>query len=167
MQVDTFLRTIQQHHVQLSLLADTKASILITIASIIVTFAFSRAGDLRYRSALMTLTAACLLSLLLAVLAIIPNFAGISLRKPKRPNPFNILFFGHFALMSEDEFLKDMKEILSSEELLQRTALHDIYTLGTYLYYKKYRFLRYAYFSLLIGFIAASAVQGWVIFQAP
>ena len=163
MQVDTFLRTVQQHHVQLSLLADTKASILITITSIIVTFAFSRTGDLHYRLALLTLTAACTIALLLAILAILPNFFGNRLRKSKRPESFNILFFGHFARLSQHEFLNEMKVILASDQKLQDAALNDIYTLGVYLYYRKYRYLRFAYAALLIGFLAASAVQTYVI----
>jgi len=42
--VDNLLRTAQQHHVSLSLMADTKASILITISSIVLTVALSRSG---------------------------------------------------------------------------------------------------------------------------
>jgi hypothetical protein len=34
---DVILRTTQQHHVQLSVMADTKANILITVSSIILT----------------------------------------------------------------------------------------------------------------------------------
>jgi hypothetical protein len=167
MQVDTFIRTIQQHHVQLSSLADTKASILITIASITLTIALSRSGDLRYRAALLTLTVGCLLALFLAILAVIPKFTKLWFRRPKRPEPFNLLFFGHFALLSEEEYMNEMREVLSSDSNLQEAALRDIYTLGVYLYYAKYRYLRYAYFALLISFIAASIVQATSLMMNP
>src|SRR5216684_8794901 len=60
--IDNLLRTAQQHHVQLSFMADTKASILITISSIVLTIALSRAGDPHLRPALLTLASACLIS---------------------------------------------------------------------------------------------------------
>src|SRR6058998_845769 len=103
--VDNILRTIQQHHVTLSLMADTKASILITISSIVLTIALSRSGDPQLRPALLTLAAACLISLLLAIIAVLPTFAQ---RRSQRVGR-NILFFGHFASMSDDEYLQAME----------------------------------------------------------
>ena len=44
-------------------MADTKASILITISSIVMTIALSRASDPQLRPALLTLAAACLIAL--------------------------------------------------------------------------------------------------------
>jgi len=67
--VDNLLRTVQQHHVQLSLMADTKASILITISSIVCTIALSRSGEPNLRPALMTIAVTSLISLLLAIVA--------------------------------------------------------------------------------------------------
>src|SRR3989442_14887022 len=80
--VDNLLRTAQQHHVQLSVMADTKASILITISSIVMTIALSRASDPQLRPALLTLAAACLISLMLAIVAGLPPVAPA-----KRPAP--------------------------------------------------------------------------------
>ena len=105
--VDNLLRTAQQHHVQLSLMADMKANILITISSILLTIALARSNDPQLRPALLTLAAACLISLVLAIIAILPTFAR---RRSQRQNR-NILFFGHFASMSEDEYLREMDEI--------------------------------------------------------
>src|SRR5919108_1892112 len=70
--IDTLLRTTQQHHVQLSVMADTKASILITVSSIVMTIALSRASDPQLRPALLTLAAACLIALVLAIVAVLP-----------------------------------------------------------------------------------------------
>ena len=74
--VDNLLRTVQQHHVQLSVMADMKASILITVSSIVATISLSRASDPRLRPALLTLAVACLISLLLAMVAVFPTFAS-------------------------------------------------------------------------------------------
>ena len=155
--VDNILRTAQQHHVQLSVMADTKASILITISSIVMTIALSRSGDPQLRPALLTLAAACLISLLLAIIAVLPTFAESRIR----PGSRNILFFGHFASMSEQEYLSALERILSSDALIYETAVRDIHSLGVYLYRKKYRFLRFAYVALLFGFLLATFVEAW------
>jgi len=155
--VDNLLRTAQQHHVQLSLMADMKANILITISSILLTIALARSNDPQLRPALLTLAAACLISLVLAIIAILPTFAR---RRSQRQNR-NILFFGHFASMSEDEYLREMDEILSTDARLYEVAVRDIHSLGVYLYRKKYRFLRFAYVALLFGFILAMLVEAF------
>jgi hypothetical protein len=154
--VDTLIRTAQQHHVQLSAMADTKASILITVSSIVLTIALSRSGDPQLRSALLTLAFSCLLSLVLAVIAVLPSF---SKQKGRR----NLLFFGHFAEMSEDEFMFAVEQILMSDQSVYEAAIRDLYSLGVYLYKKKYRFLRYAYVALLTGFILATIVEIYVL----
>jgi hypothetical protein len=163
--VDSLLRTAQQHHVQLSLMADTKASILITISSIVLTISLSRSGDPQLRPALLTLAAACLISLMLAIVAVLPTFAGPRANSRRRMTR-NILFFGHFASMSEQEYLAAMERILSSDALIYETAVRDIHSLGVYLYRKKYRFLRFAYVALFGGFILATLVEAWFYWHA-
>jgi len=155
--VDNLLRTVQQHHVQLSLMADNKASILITISSIVLTIALSRSGDPRLRPALLTLAAACLISLLLAIFAVLPTFAR------GRRGETNILFFGHFATMSEDEYMAELEHHLESDTSLYEVAVRDIHSLGVYLYRKKFRFLRLAYIALFLGFIIATGVEVWTL----
>ena len=159
-QIDVLLRTIQQHHVQLSVMADTKASILITISSIVLTIALARSNEPSLRPALLTLAAASLLSLLLAIVAVLPVFAPRAVRLGRERR--NIFFFGHFATMSEEEFFDEIVPVLRSGEAAYEAALHDIYSLGVYLYRKKYRFLRFAYVALLAGFILATGVEVWV-----
>ncbi len=161
-QVDTLLRTMQQHHVQLSVMADTKASLLITISSIVLTIALSRVDVPQLRPALLTLAGACLLSLLLAILAVLPTFAPRAVRKGKAPR--NLLFFGHFGFLTEDEYFREMEAVLRSDTMVYEAALRDIYSNGRYLYRKKYRFLRFAYVALLAGFLFATAVEAWVLF---
>jgi hypothetical protein len=155
---DSLLRTAQQHHVTLSVMADTKASLLITISSIVLTIALSRAGDPNLRPALLTLASACLLSLLLAVIAVLPTFAP-----QKKGGSPNLLFFGYFGRMPEQEFVEEIAEVLRSDALIYETAIRDIHGLGAYLYRKKYRFLRFAYVALLVGFLLATVVEAWVL----
>lgn len=155
--VDQLLRTVQQHHVHLSAMADTKAGLVITVSSIVLTIALSRAGDPQLRAALLTLAMACLLALLLAIFAVLPTFVP---RRAKNGSiQRNLLFFGHFAALTEDEFLDQMEEMMASDGMVYETALRDIYALGTYLYRKKYRLLRLAYVALVTGFVLATIVE--------
>ncbi|HSP36006.1 MAG TPA: Pycsar system effector family protein [Thermoanaerobaculia bacterium] len=154
--LDNLLRTVQQHHVQLSVMADMKASILITVSSIVATISIARSGDPSLRAALLTLALACLIALVLGMVAVLPTFA-------KRPGPRNLLFFGHFGDMSEDEYMKAMEQIASSDDLLYEAAVRDIHSLGTFLHRKKYRFLRLAYMALIAGFISAALVELFVL----
>ncbi|HJT16909.1 MAG TPA: Pycsar system effector family protein [Thermoanaerobaculia bacterium] len=153
--VDNLLRTIQQHHVQLSVMADMKANILITISSILLTIALARANDVQLRPALLTLAVACLISLVLSIYAVLPTFAAPRSQNVSR----NLLFFGHFASMSEDEYFREMEDLLASDPRLYEVAVRDIHSLGVYLHRKKYRFLRFAYVALLGGFILATLVE--------
>ena len=150
--IDNLLRTVQQHHVQLSVMADTKASILITVSSIIATISLSRMNEPKIRPALLTLAIACLFALVLAIWAVLPTFA-------KRRGSRNLLFFGHFADMTEDEYMEAIEQIAASDDLVYEAAVRDIYSLGTYLHRKKYRFLRLAYIALIAGFILATIVE--------
>ena len=150
--VDNLLRTVQQHHVQLSVMADMKASILITVSSIVATIALSRSGDPSLRPALLTLAVACLISLILGMIAVLPTFS-------KKRGTRNLLFFGHFATMSEDEYMHAIEQIAASDDLLYEAAVRDIHSLGTYLHRKKYRYLRFAYIALISGFVIATVVE--------
>ena len=49
---DAILRTAQQHHVALSSMADTKANIIITVSSIVLTLSLGRIGDAELRPGL-------------------------------------------------------------------------------------------------------------------
>ena len=160
--VDNLLRTVQQHHVQLSVMADTKASILITISSIVLTIALSRSNEPHLRPALLTIAATALVSLLLAIIAVLPTFS-----EPRRgsPRPRNILFFGHFASMTEEEYMSEIHDILVDDAIVYETAVRDIHSLGVYLYRKKYRYLRFAYVALLLGFIVATIVEAWALMR--
>src|SRR5690349_6264544 len=71
---DVILRTTQQHHVALSSMADTKANIIITVSSIVLTLSLGRMGEPALRTSVLTLTGFTLTALLLAILAVLPKY---------------------------------------------------------------------------------------------
>lgn len=158
---DNLLRTTQQHHVHLSVMADTKANIVITVSSIVLTLSLGRLNDPSLHHAMAVLAIFTLLALFLAVLAVLPKYRPLRLPSPDAPLPaqFNLLFFGHFAELTKDRFLDEVERSLKTDGSVYRTMASDIYSLGWYLSHYKYRYLRGAYLSFLCGFVGACAVQ--------
>jgi hypothetical protein len=164
--VDVILRTAQQHHVQLSTMADIKANILITVSSIVLTLAVSRMADPELRVAAAVLAGFTLFALFLAVLAVLPKYRPIRLKDREGPLPagFNLLFLGHFAELDRARFEREIAAVLTARGEVYRTMVRDLYALGSYLARFKYRYLRLSYLFFLAGFIASSLVQALQLF---
>ncbi|HEX5756738.1 MAG TPA: Pycsar system effector family protein [Arenimonas sp.] len=156
---DAIMRTTQQHHVQLSLMADNKANIVITMSSIVLTLVLGRLGDPDLRLASITLAGFTMCSLFLAVLAILPKYRPLRLQGETLPPQFNILFFGHFAELSRERFQEEVAKAMRTDGSVYFTMSKDIYSLGWYLAHHKYRYLRWSYLFFLGGFLLASLVQ--------
>lgn len=157
---DVILRTAQQHHVALSSMADTKASIIITVSSIVLTISLGRMNDPSLRACMLTLIGFTLAALLLAILAVLPKYRPLRLRAgDPLPPQFNLLFFGHFAELDQQRFLREIAVRMKVDGSIYRTMAADIYSLGSYLAYHKYRYLRLSYISFLTGFIAAVVIE--------
>lgn len=158
---DNVLRTAQQHHVQLSAMADTKANIIITVSSIVLTLSLGRLADPELRVSVLILASFTLVALLLAILAVLPKYRPIRLKDEVLPPNFNLLFFGHFAEIPRERFLAEMNRVLMPDGTPYSVWVADIYALGVYLAHHKYRYLRYSYLFFLTGFVLACLEQGW------
>lgn len=158
---DNVLRTAQQHHVQLSAMADTKANIIITVTSIVLTLSLGRLADPALRLSVLILASFTLIALLLAILAVLPKYRPLRLKGDELPPNFNILFFGHFAELPRERYLAEINKVLMPDGSPYKTWASDIYSLGIYLSHHKYRYLRYSYMFFLTGFVLACLVQGW------
>ncbi|KFN43356.1 Pycsar system effector family protein [Arenimonas oryziterrae] len=159
---DNMLRTMQQHHVQLSVMADTKANILITVSSIVLTMVLGKLGDPDLRAAMLTLAGFILTALLLAVIAVLPKYRPLRMN-PDDPLPsqFNLMFFGHFAELSRERFLGEIADALKADGSVYETMARDVYAIGYYLAHYKYRFLRLSYLFFLGGFVCACLVEAF------
>ena len=146
------LRTVQNNTLQLSHMADNKASILMGATFVVFSIAVSRSmtGTLPWSLAVLALFSFA--SSLLAVLAVMP-----SVRPPTRASTPNPLFFGHFAGMDEAEWTDDVLARLAADDTLFRAMLHDIYQNGKVLQQRKYRFLGHAYRCFIAGLLATLA----------
>ena len=156
---DNMLRTAQQHHVALSTMADTKANIIITVSSIVLTLSMGKVDQPDVRISVLTLTVFTLFALLLAILAVLPKYRPLRLKTTELPPGFNLLFFGHFAELSRERYLEEVARALQPDGSVYAAVANDIYSLGTYLAHHKYRYLRLSYLCFLSGFVLASVIQ--------
>ena len=148
------VRTNQQITMQLSQMADQKASILMGATFVVFTLAVgqARAGAGAFAAPLTVLATFSFLSALLAISAVLPRVgkAPPAVYKDGKDHS-NILFFGRFAQMEEDEFIDAMKARLRNEEDIYETMLRDTYQNGIVLARRKYRYLAYAYRLFVVG----------------
>jgi hypothetical protein len=157
---DVLLRTMQQHHVQLSVMADTKANIIITVSSIILTLVLGKMNDPNLRAAMMTLGGFIFAALLLAVISVLPKYRPLRVGPGQSlPATFNLLFFGHFSELPRDRFLLAIADSLQADGSVYEAMARDVYGMGYYLAHYKYRFLRMSYLFFLGGFVFAGVVE--------
>ena len=158
---DAILRTTQQHHVSLSTMADTKANIIITVSSIVLTLSIGKLDQPELRTSMIVLMGFTLLALLLAILAVLPKYRPFRLTTVELPRNFNLLFFGHFAELTRERYLAEIARTMKPDGSIYSAMANDIYSLGYYLAHHKYRYLRLSYLCFLAGFILASLLQLW------
>lgn len=146
------LRTTQQIQYQLSQMADQKANLLMGTTFVIFTLTVGQAkANGAPATALLILGGAAFLSALLAVMAVLPSTKA----PPKPEGPANLLFFGSFSQLSEEEFVARMLKTVEDHNSVFEAFAHDIYQNGRVLARKKYRLLGHAYRVLVVGLICS------------
>ena len=163
------LRQTRIHHVQLSMMADMKANGLMTIAGLMFTFSAPFIVQEKFRSAVIALMISSLLTIVLAVFAVMPG-TPFRIRKTAQPDvyhpKFNLLFFGNFVSMEYEQFAAAMEEMMNDPSKTYEAQVREIYTLGVFLAAKKYRFLRCAYLAFVIGLFISLLLLSWAVFAA-
>lgn len=158
--IETMFRLTSKNHIDLSSMADSKANIMISINSIILSIVVSvllrKLEEYpHFVGPTVILTVVCLATIVLAILATRPNISkGIFTKDDIMNKKTNLLFFGNFHGMSLEEYEWGMKELMKDSEYLYGSLIKDIYFLGAVLG-KKYRLLRAAYTTFMFGFVLA------------
>jgi hypothetical protein len=159
--LDQMLRQTRQHHVQLSAMADAKANMMLTVASLVITLSLAHLNEPDLHWAAVTLILFCLLTVVAAAYAAMPKVPLINnpLHPPNPVNPgFNLLFFGDFANLSYDEYMRTMEEMMNDPNRVYEMQVREVYTLGCFLARKKYRYVRLAYAFFISGLIVSGIV---------
>jgi hypothetical protein len=151
------LRTTQQHHVQLSLLADQKANILIASNSIILSLTLSRIETLQDYWCIYSMLVMSIASMVLALFVVAP--LSLPTKRPKSSDGnFNALFFDHFSTLTHAEYQAQMNGIMETPEQVKEAMVKDIYQIGKVLQSRKYPFLKLSAFVFIVGVIVSLAL---------
>ena len=160
--VDNILRINVTNQMRLTVMADQKANIMITVASIVFSVTVANLDNEVMKWPLLFFAFGCTISLLAAIFAIIPQTGYPKIPgtdEIDRESPaFNPLFFGHFAHIPIEEYKEDYAETLMTDDRIYDALAGDIYGIGTTLMNNKYKWLRRSYMAFLVGMSGAITI---------
>ena len=143
--VDNILRINVTNQMRLTVMADAKANIMITVASIVFSVTVANLNNEMMKWPLLFFAFGCTVSLLSAIFAIMPQTGYPKIPgsdEIDRESPqFNPLFFGHFAHLPVEEYKEDYAETLMTDDRIYDAIVGDIYGIGVGLMNKKYKWL--------------------------
>ncbi|NIG51864.1 Pycsar system effector family protein [Chitinophaga sp. Cy-1792] len=158
--VETMFRITSTNHIRLSSMADSKAHIMITVNSIIISILLSvlirRLEDYpNFLIPSILFITTSVVTVIFAVLATRPNVtSGTFTREDISRKDANLLFFGNFYRMKLEEYEWGMKQMMNDADFLYSSMTRDVYHLGVVLG-KKYKLLRISYNVFMFGLIAS------------
>jgi predicted metal-dependent HD superfamily phosphohydrolase len=156
--ISTVFRIVAQSQNNLSQMADSKANILISVNSIILTIGIGTIfrdlmTDTNLQLPVFMLATVCVLAIVFSILATRPNVtSGKFTKEDIAGKKTNLLFFGNFHKMDLPDYDWAMTEMLGDKTYLYSSMIKDTYFLGIVLA-KKYRYLRIAYNIFMYGLI--------------
>ena len=174
--VETLFRSAYRVQMDLTGLADNKANMMISINGLIISIIIAAvAPKLDANPWLIVPTTIFLLgtlvSIVYAILAARPRIhsAPITLEDLEHSDG-NILFFGDFANLSQDEFTAGMIDLIQDKTVVYETMIRNLYGLGAVLK-KKFILLKVAYtafmIALILGVCSFISVFIWLLYVSP
>ncbi len=141
------LRANLAKHMTLNQMADSKASMILTASSLMLTITITQFARLDLLTVFLLL-ASGLVAVVLSIFAIIPPLHA--------HGAVNLFYFRSFAEISEEEFKRSFKECIADREKLYDAYLHEIYYLGRHRLTRKYGLIRNGLWALLLGLCGAA-----------
>lgn len=163
--VVAMFKIMSESHNNLSQMADSKANIMISVNTIVLSIMVSvLLGKLQFYPEFIIptviLVCVCLSAVVFAILATRPNISsGRFTREDIQNKQINLLFFGNFYNMELPDYDWAMQEMMKDKDYLYGSMIKDIYFLGVVLA-RKYKLLRISYSIFMYGLIAAIIAFG-------
>jgi len=156
--VETLFRNALRSNLELTSLADSKASILISVNGFILTVIVTASG-LQLSHPLMVypfiaIIVTAMASISFATKAIQPRYKEHLIHKEYQSNYHSILYFQDIASLTPQAYLKEAKEVILTTEATQEHILQHLHILGAEIKIK-YRWLRQAYTIFALGLIVS------------
>ncbi len=159
--IQTLFRTTSKNHYTLNEMVDRKASIMITVNSIILSVVVSGLVDRQGLShdyfylPIAILALASTISIFFAILSTRPvKTHGTFTEEEIRSKHGNLLYYGNFHEMAQRDFEWGMLQMLNDSDYLYGSLIRDIYFLGQTLQ-RKYSLIRFSLNSFLFGLIGS------------
>jgi hypothetical protein len=174
--VETLFRSAYRVQMDLTGLADNKANMMISINGIIISIILAAVAPkldanpwLLVPSTIFLL--GTLVSIIYAILAARPRVHSVPITlKDLEHSNGNILFFGDFADLSQDDFTAGMIDLIQDKNVVYETMIRNLYGLGSVLK-KKFALLKVAYtafmIALILGVTSFIGVFVWILKVAP
>ncbi|MCT4604089.1 MAG: DUF5706 domain-containing protein [Marinifilum sp.] len=155
--IETMFKVTARNQINLSSIADSKANLMISVNSIIISaifFIFKNIMDVpHFIIPCIILLIVCLVTITYSVMATRPIVTdGKFSEEDVKQKRVNLLFFGNFHNMDLGIYSKALKGMMTDYDELYDSLIKDQYYLGKVLG-KKYRFLRISYTIFMYGLI--------------
>jgi len=165
--IETMFRIAVTNHQRLSDMADSKANIMISVNSIIISVVIGlvmRKLETNHILVIPTLTllVGCVTAVIFSVLATRPKIPdGYFSPEQLSGKTVNLLFFGNFYKMDYDHYYEGMQKVMADSEFLYASLIRDIHSQGKVLGHK-YKLLRISYtifmYTLIVTIIGFAVV---------
>jgi pycsar effector protein len=158
-QLDHMLRQTRHNLVAFSQMADTKAQILLSLSSVLLSLSITQIHEPRLTLPIAGLDVFLLVTIYLALMTVIGKVSVFNRRKHSvTDRDYSPLFFGNYGDIPYDEYALHFGEIMNDSNATYEIMLKDIYYAGTYLLHVKYKYMRLAYLFFMTGLIVSSTL---------
>lgn len=158
-QLDHMLRQTRMNLVNFSQMADTKAHILLSLSSVLLSLSLTQVSDPRFTLSIIGLDIFLLITVFFALLAVIGKVKVVNRKKHSISDAdYSPLFFGNYGDVSYNEYVKHFVDIMNDSDMTYEIMVKDIYYAGAYLLKTKYRYIRLAYLYFFTGLIVSTLI---------
>jgi hypothetical protein len=170
--IETMFRNAMRTHISLSLMADNKANIMISVNTLLlgaIATILARKLDANPHLIIptITLSVVSLVTLVYGVLVTRPSVSSGTFTKADiEKKSTNLLFFGNFYNMDLNDFTWGMNEMMNDKDYLYGSMIKDFYFLGQVLG-RKYSRLRICYSIFMYGMIVSMTLFAIFIILNP
>jgi len=158
-QLDHMLRQTRMNLVAFSQMADTKANIILSLASLLLSLSLTQVTNPRLTLPIVGMDLFLLLTIFFALLTVIGKIKVFDRKKHSVEDPdYSPLFFGNYGDIPYEEYARDFEETMNDSDATYEIMVKDIYFAGTYLLQTKYKYIRLAYLYFFTGLIVSTII---------
>jgi len=155
-QLDHMLRQTRMNLVNFSQMADTKAHILLSLASVLLSLSLTKMSEPYLTIPVFGLDLFLLITIFYALLTVIGKVKVFNRKRHSVHDPdYSPLFFGNYGDVPYADYAKNFEEVMNDPDKTYEVMVKDIYFAGKYLIQTKYKYIRLAYIYFFTGLIVS------------